>query len=96
MGDAWLCHKPDLRVPYLTLPPSAPPPPPPTGGQAAQPDQRVPYLTLPPAIPPPPPYRAVDAHVGRHLFDECICGLLRDKTRILVTHQLQVRALAGH
>ncbi|XP_029315504.1 multidrug resistance-associated protein 4-like isoform X2 [Cottoperca gobio] len=32
---------------------------------------------------------AVDAEVGRHLFEECICGLLRNKPRILVTHQLQ-------
>lgn len=37
------------------------------------------------------PLSAVDAHVGRHLFDRCICGLLKDKTRVLVTHQLQVR-----
>jgi len=35
------------------------------------------------------PLSAVDAHVGRHLFDECICGLLGNRTRILVTHQLQ-------
>ncbi|KAH7620070.1 putative ABC transporter C family member 10 [Nannochloris sp. 'desiccata'] len=35
------------------------------------------------------PISAVDAHVGRHLFDICLCGLLRNKTRILVTHQLQ-------
>jgi len=37
------------------------------------------------------PLSAVDAHVGRHLFDECICGLLGDRTRVLVTHQLQVK-----
>ncbi|KAM8856472.1 ATP-binding cassette sub-family C member 4-like isoform 2-T2 [Spinachia spinachia] len=35
------------------------------------------------------PLGAVDAEVGRHLFEECICGLLRKKPRILVTHQLQ-------
>ncbi|EFJ52174.1 ABC transporter [Volvox carteri f. nagariensis] len=35
------------------------------------------------------PLSAVDAHVGRHLFEECICGLLEDRTRVLVTHQLQ-------
>ncbi|XP_014472274.1 PREDICTED: multidrug resistance-associated protein 4-like isoform X2 [Dinoponera quadriceps] len=35
------------------------------------------------------PLSAVDTHVGRHLFDECISDYLRDKTRILVTHQLQ-------
>ncbi|XP_058478651.1 ATP-binding cassette sub-family C member 4-like [Solea solea] len=35
------------------------------------------------------PLSAVDAEVGRHLFEQCICGLLKNKTRILVTHQLQ-------
>lgn len=35
------------------------------------------------------PLSAVDAHVGRHLFDACLCGLLAHKTRILVTHQTQ-------
>eukprot|EP00884_Botryococcus_braunii_P012469 jgi/Botrbrau1/21222/Bobra.39_2s0023.1 len=35
------------------------------------------------------PLSAVDAHVGRHLFTSCICGLLGGSTRILVTHQLQ-------
>uniref|UniRef100_A0A665TG51 Multidrug resistance-associated protein 4 n=1 Tax=Echeneis naucrates TaxID=173247 RepID=A0A665TG51_ECHNA len=35
------------------------------------------------------PLSAVDAEVGRHLFEECICGLLKRKPRILVTHQLQ-------
>lgn len=33
---------------------------------------------------------AVDAHVGRHIFDHAICGLLKDKCRILATHQLHV------
>ena len=36
------------------------------------------------------PLSAVDAHVGRHIFDEAICGLLKDKCRILATHQLHV------
>ncbi|XP_071783118.2 ATP-binding cassette sub-family C member 4-like isoform X1 [Centroberyx gerrardi] len=35
------------------------------------------------------PLSAVDTEVGRHLFEECICGLLKKKPRILVTHQLQ-------
>lgn len=35
------------------------------------------------------PLSAVDAHVGRHLFDHCLLSLLRGKTRVLVTHQLQ-------
>lgn len=36
------------------------------------------------------PLSAVDAHVGRHIMDNAICGLLRDKCRILATHQLHV------
>ncbi|PVU94926.1 hypothetical protein BB561_002172 [Smittium simulii] len=35
------------------------------------------------------PLSAVDPKVAKHLFDNVICGLLKDKTRILVTHQLQ-------
>ncbi|KAI9845483.1 MAG: hypothetical protein M1837_004821 [Sclerophora amabilis] len=36
------------------------------------------------------PLSAVDAHVGRHIFDRAISGLLREKCRILATHQLHV------
>ena len=36
------------------------------------------------------PLSAVDAHVGRHIFDNAITGLLKDKCRILATHQLWV------
>jgi ABC-type multidrug transport system fused ATPase/permease subunit len=36
------------------------------------------------------PLSAVDAHVGRHIMDRAVCGLLRGKCRILATHQLQV------
>ena len=37
------------------------------------------------------PLSAVDAHVGRTIFEECICGgLMAGKTRILVTHHLHV------
>ncbi|KAK9680179.1 ABC transporter transmembrane region [Popillia japonica] len=35
------------------------------------------------------PLSAVDAHVGKELFEECIIKYLKGKTRILVTHQLQ-------
>ena len=35
------------------------------------------------------PLSAVDAHVGQFLFRETICNILKSKTRILVTHQLQ-------
>ncbi|KAF9413974.1 hypothetical protein BGZ94_000549 [Podila epigama] len=36
------------------------------------------------------PLSAVDAHVGKYLFKNCIMGALRGKTRVLVTHQLHV------
>ncbi|QQK41347.1 ABC transporter, integral membrane type 1 [Penicillium digitatum] len=36
------------------------------------------------------PLSAVDAHVGRHIMDKAICGLLKDRCRILATHQLHV------
>ncbi|XP_074520696.1 ATP-binding cassette sub-family C member 4-like [Halichoeres trimaculatus] len=35
------------------------------------------------------PLSAVDAEVGKHLYEQCICGLLKNKIRIVVTHQLQ-------
>ncbi|XP_074155461.1 LOW QUALITY PROTEIN: ATP-binding cassette sub-family C member 4 [Sminthopsis crassicaudata] len=35
------------------------------------------------------PLSAVDAEVGRHLFEHCICQTLHEKITILVTHQLQ-------
>lgn len=35
------------------------------------------------------PLSAVDTHVGKQLFECCITNYLRDKTCILVTHQLQ-------
>lgn len=34
------------------------------------------------------PLSAVDSHVGRYLFEECLQNALKKKTRILVTHQL--------
>jgi ABC-type multidrug transport system fused ATPase/permease subunit len=35
------------------------------------------------------PLSAVDAHVGQHLMSRCMLHLLKAKTRILVTHQIQ-------
>uniref|UniRef100_A0A7N6BHJ0 ATP-binding cassette, sub-family C (CFTR/MRP), member 12 n=1 Tax=Anabas testudineus TaxID=64144 RepID=A0A7N6BHJ0_ANATE len=35
------------------------------------------------------PLSAVDAHVGKHIFEECIKKVLKGKSIILVTHQLQ-------
>nr|QFR37217.1 ABC transporter [Cyberlindnera americana] len=38
---------------------------------------------------------AVDARVGKHIMDECICGLLANKTRLLATHQLSLIGAAN-
>jgi ABC-type transport system involved in cytochrome bd biosynthesis fused ATPase/permease subunit len=35
------------------------------------------------------PLSAVDAHVGKAIFNECFVGALARRTRVLVTHQLQ-------
>lgn len=35
------------------------------------------------------PLTAVDSHVGKHIFEQCIRDFLSDKICILVTHQLQ-------
>ncbi|MEE6470889.1 hypothetical protein FKM82_009105 [Ascaphus truei] len=40
------------------------------------------------------PLSAVDAEVGKHLFEKCICHALRKKLCILVTHQLQYLSVA--
>ncbi|CDK25303.1 unnamed protein product [Kuraishia capsulata CBS 1993] len=37
---------------------------------------------------------AVDARVGKHIMDECLLGLLKDKTRLLATHQLSLISAA--
>lgn len=35
------------------------------------------------------PLSALDAHVGKSVFENCILGILKGKTRIVVTHALQ-------
>lgn len=35
------------------------------------------------------PLSAVDTEVGKHLYDQCICGYLKNKSVVLITHQLQ-------
>ncbi|CAL5028383.1 unnamed protein product [Urochloa decumbens] len=35
------------------------------------------------------PFSAVDAHTGSHLFKDCLMGILKDKTIIYVTHQVE-------
>lgn len=42
------------------------------------------------------PLSAVDTHVGKQLFEECIKGYLKEKTVILVTHQLQFLKYVDH
>ncbi|CAG5018109.1 unnamed protein product [Parnassius apollo] len=42
------------------------------------------------------PLSAVDANVGRQLFEGCINGYLRQRTRILVTHQIHFLKAADY
>eukprot|EP01012_Entosiphon_sulcatum_P039249 TRINITY_DN5158_c0_g1_i1.p1 TRINITY_DN5158_c0_g1~~TRINITY_DN5158_c0_g1_i1.p1 ORF type:complete len:1108 (-),score=272.71 TRINITY_DN5158_c0_g1_i1:253-3093(-) len=42
------------------------------------------------------PLSAVDSHVAKALMEKCICGILRDKTRVLVTHQVQFLPMADY
>ncbi|KAG5878881.1 hypothetical protein JTB14_005772 [Gonioctena quinquepunctata] len=42
------------------------------------------------------PLSAVDIHVSKHLYEECINGYLSKKTRILVTHQVHYLKDADH
>ena len=37
------------------------------------------------------PLSALDAHVGKHVFENAILGSLERKTRLLVTHALHFR-----
>jgi ABC-type hemin transport system ATPase subunit len=39
---------------------------------------------------------AVDINVARHIFNNCINGLLRNRTRILCTHNIQYLLCADH
>ncbi|XP_018576445.1 probable multidrug resistance-associated protein lethal(2)03659 isoform X2 [Anoplophora glabripennis] len=42
------------------------------------------------------PLSAVDTHVGKQLFEQCITGYLRSKIVILITHQLQYLKEVDH
>ncbi|KAK3702318.1 hypothetical protein RRG08_008706 [Elysia crispata] len=42
------------------------------------------------------PLAAVDTVVGRHIFEKCIVKYLKDKPRILVTHQVQLLPVADN
>uniref|UniRef100_A0A8D8Y1X0 Probable multidrug resistance-associated protein lethal(2)03659 n=3 Tax=Cacopsylla melanoneura TaxID=428564 RepID=A0A8D8Y1X0_9HEMI len=42
------------------------------------------------------PLSAVDSHVGRHLFEDCITGFLKEKTVMLITHQIQYLTNCDH
>ncbi|XP_030755032.1 probable multidrug resistance-associated protein lethal(2)03659 [Sitophilus oryzae] len=42
------------------------------------------------------PLSAVDTHVGKELFKQCITGFLKDKIVILITHQLQYLKSVNH
>lgn len=40
------------------------------------------------------PFSAVDAHTGTQLFNECLLGILKDKTILYVTHQVEFLPMA--
>ncbi|KAG5868529.1 hypothetical protein JTB14_032276 [Gonioctena quinquepunctata] len=42
------------------------------------------------------PLSAVDTHVGKELFEQCITGYLSNKTVVLVTHQIQYLQRVDH
>lgn len=42
------------------------------------------------------PLSALDAHVGKRVFNQCICAKLGGRTRILVTNQLQYLHKVDH
>lgn len=42
------------------------------------------------------PVSALDTHVRKNIFNEVFQGLLKDKTRILVTHAVEFVHLADH
>lgn len=42
------------------------------------------------------PLSAVDAHVGKHILNEAILGVLKGKTIVMATHQLHVLPFADH
>ena len=42
------------------------------------------------------PLSALDARVGKYIFERCICGILSDHLRIITTHQLQYVNMADH
>uniref|UniRef100_A0A1Y1KQ04 Multidrug resistance-associated protein lethal(2)03659 n=1 Tax=Photinus pyralis TaxID=7054 RepID=A0A1Y1KQ04_PHOPY len=42
------------------------------------------------------PLSAVDSRVGKSIFDNCFKSLLKDKTVLLITHQVQYLKAAGH
>ena len=42
------------------------------------------------------PIAAVDAHVAKHIYNNCIMGLLQGKTRVLCTHHTTYLRNADH
>ena len=42
------------------------------------------------------PIAAVDAHVAKHIYNNCIMGLLEGKTRVLCTHHTTYLRHADH
>ncbi|XP_062107655.1 putative ABC transporter C family member 15 isoform X2 [Humulus lupulus] len=42
------------------------------------------------------PFSAVDAHTGTQLFKDCLMGILKEKTILFVTHQVEFLPAADH
>ncbi|KAJ8871772.1 hypothetical protein PR048_028112 [Dryococelus australis] len=42
------------------------------------------------------PLSKVDAHIGQHILEDCICSHISNKTRIIITSQLQCVKKADH
>ncbi|KAJ3171903.1 hypothetical protein HK101_011203 [Irineochytrium annulatum] len=65
-----------------------------SGGQAARVNLARAVYTRSDILLLDDPLSAVDAHVGRTLMEECVLGLCKGRTVVLVTHQVQVAAKA--
>ena len=50
---------------------------------------RAAYMEAPDLVLLDDPLSAVDAHVGKNLFDQCFNSLMKKSARILITHQMQ-------
>ncbi|KAJ3317919.1 hypothetical protein HDU76_001008, partial [Blyttiomyces sp. JEL0837] len=67
-----------------------------SGGQSARVNLARTIYSDPDLILLDDPLAAVDSHVGRSILENCILGLCKNKTVVLVTHQLHIASHADH